>query len=132
MRTRSSLVIFASAVLLSASSARSEIGEVAVTGGRVSGLAANGVTAFKGIPFAAPPVGELRWKAPQPVKAWTGVKDGAKFGAACMQDATLARVFNAPPDFSEDCLYLNVWTPAKSASETLPVMVWIYGGGFVG
>jgi para-nitrobenzyl esterase len=132
MKTLSSLVIIASAVLLSASPARGEFGEVTVVGGRVSGVTASGVTAFKGIPFAAPPVGELRWKAPQPVKAWTGVRDGTKFGPSCMQDATMARVFNAPPEVSEDCLYLNVWTPAKSASESLPVMVWIYGGGFVG
>ena len=118
--------------ILFAASAFPDVREADVTGGKVSGVAANGVVSFKGIPFAAPPVGELRWKAPQPVKPWTGVKDASKFGPSCMQDATMARVFNAPPEVSEDCLYLNVWTPAKSASDALPVMVWIYGGGFVG
>ena len=87
---------------------------------------------FKGIPFAAAPVGPLRWKAPQPLKPWTGTLTATMFGPACMQDATFARIFGAPPETSEDCLYLNVWTPAKTAGDKLPVMVWIYGGGFVG
>jgi len=120
------------ATVLVATFAYADVREADVTGGKVSGVATNGVVSFKAIPFAAPPVGELRWKAPQPVKPWTGVKDASKFGPSCMQDATMARVFNAPPEVSEDCLYLNVWTPAKSTSDGLPVMVWIYGGGFVG
>ncbi len=104
--------------------------DVAVTGGQVQGVATNGIAAFKGIPFAAPPVGELRWKAPQPVKAWTGVKQANQYAAGCMQDPNMATMFGAPDNLSEDCLYLNVWTSAKSAGDKLPVMVWIYGGGF--
>jgi len=103
-----------------------------VTGGQVEGIVADGLSIFKGIPFAAPPVGELRWKAPQPVTPWTDVKRTVAFGNSCMQDIGMARSMGDASEISEDCLYLNVWSPAAGASDRLPVLVWIYGGGFTG
>jgi para-nitrobenzyl esterase len=94
------------------------------------------VTVFKGIPFAAPPVGNLRWKAPQPVKPWKGVKECVAFGPSPMQPKPVSFLMIGPEfvvpqqPLSEDCLYLNVWTAAKSGKEKRPVMIWIYGGGF--
>ena len=103
--------------------------------GVIQGVAAAsaGVRAFRGIPFAAPPIGKLRWKAPQPVKPWKGVRKAAEFGPRCMQAPIYSDMIfrdRADKQMSEDCLYLNVWTPAKSAQERLAVMVWFYGGGF--
>ncbi|HKB13267.1 MAG TPA: carboxylesterase family protein [Vicinamibacterales bacterium] len=104
---------------------------VTVDGGQLRGTSAGGVRVFKGIPFAAPPVGALRWKPPQPVVAWSGVKAADRFGAQCMQEPYPAGspYASAPQPTSEDCLYLNVWTAAGS-HDRRPVMVWIHGGGW--
>ena len=116
----------------SATTAAHAAGEqVKTASGVVAGAVQEGVLSFKGIPFAAPPVGDLRWRAPQPARPWTGVRQATAYGNDCAQlpfpgDAA---PLGTPP--AEDCLVLNVWKPAAASSTPLPVMVWIYGGGFV-
>jgi para-nitrobenzyl esterase len=104
--------------------------QIKVDGGIVAGAVHDGVLSFKGIPFAAPPVGALRWRPPQPVSGWSAVRRAVSYGPDCMQVPFPEDAAPLRSALSEDCLYLNVWRPARASSK-LPVMVWIYGGGFV-
>lgn len=136
MRTRSVVVLLAVAVLAFTSTGVAAITDpVRVEQGLLAGTSGSSadVRVYRGIPFAAPPVGDLRWKAPQPPAKWQGVRQAAEFSSACWQTQypTAAAIYQAKlPPLSEDCLYLNIWTPAKSAKDRLPVMVWIHGRGF--
>lgn len=118
-------------------SLQAQLKTVKTQNGLVEGYQKDGVNIFKGIPFAAPPVGDLRWRAPLPAKNWSVVRKCELFSASPMQArpvpfAMWTEEFISPPEpLSEDCLYLNVWTAAKSDREKLPVFIWIYGGGFV-
>lgn len=105
---------------------------VKIANGLLEGITEkSGIRAFKGVPFAAPPVGTLRWQAPQPVKNWSGVHQANQFGPRAMQLALFGDMNFRSDGMNEDCLYLNVWTPAKTGKERLPVLVYFYGGGFV-
>jgi para-nitrobenzyl esterase len=110
---------------------------VVTESGALSGISESGLSVYKGVPFAAPPVGDLRWRPPVLVAPWTGTRKADAFAPACMQDG-VSMPGETPPAVSEDCLYLNIWTPTQlkrgrkaNAPDRLPVIVWIYGGGYI-
>lgn len=109
--------------------AKPSLDVVSLDSGKIRGTLIDGVWTYLGIPYAAPPVGDLRWKEPQQVKSWDGIRDANKYSAACPQ---WNKSTTEGLETNEDCLYLNIWSPAKSSDDKLPVIVWIHGGGFVG
>jgi para-nitrobenzyl esterase len=130
------LIVLVSSVLLFLGMIHAGKNTVRIESGLISGVTdSSGLTAYLGIPFAAPPVGQLRWRPPQPPTRWEDVRTADGFGASCMQDQVGSRLpwteeFMTQGAISEDCLFLNVWTAAKSPNERQAVMVFIYGGGF--
>lgn len=127
---KADLIALAATALVAAQPAQAQPA-VATQSGTLQGVTEGDVVAYKGIPFAKPPVGDLRWRAPQPIDRWQGIKTADRYGPDCMQIPYKADAAPLGVKPSEDCLYANVWVPTEASPKKRPVMVWIYGGGFV-
>ncbi|HVY76525.1 MAG TPA: carboxylesterase family protein [Puia sp.] len=125
------LVSTASSLVFAQSDKHAITTQVKVQSGVLEGINASGILMFKGVPFAQPPVGDLRWREPQPVRPWSGIRKADHFGPRAMQLPLFSDMQFRSDGMSEDCLYLNVWTPAKTEADRLPVLVYFYGGGLV-
>ena len=131
MNSKLSLLSFALLLVSCAEPSPAPLDQVTIETGSLEGVTEGGVTAFKGIPYAAPPIGDLRWQPPQSAANWSGTRDSSAYGPDCKQLPFPGDAAPLGVESSEDCLYANVWRPADPSSSKLPVMVWFYGGGFV-
>jgi para-nitrobenzyl esterase len=131
-KRRSERILWAAVVVLFAATATCVHAQevVSIETGKLQGSSEGGVTSFKGIPYAAPPVGDLRWEPPQPPARWSGLRSATEFGHDCMQVPTRSEAAPRRTIASEDCLFVNVWVP-EHRNQKMPVMVWIHGGGWV-
>ena len=119
------------AMFLTIGASAQEAPQVETGNGILEGINESGIKVFKGVPFAAPPVGNLRWAAPQPVQKWDGIRKADEFGPNPMQENVFGDMMFGTKKMSEDCLYLNIWTPAKTMDEKLPVFIYFNGGGLM-
>lgn len=124
-------LVFIASLLLGLGAWATNGPQVKVNEGILEGIDSSGVKIFEGVPFAAPPTGNLRWKAPQPATHWTGVKLATKFGPNPIQHNVFGDMVFGTPEESEDCLYLNIWTPSKKGDEKLPILIYFNGGGLM-